>query len=357
MGLGRETACHGTEDGYGCAPSAAAAGRAQSDVHAMSTTERSPGRQSWTAPLQWERERDSWPNAAASRFLRVSGVGWHVQQMGNGPALLLIHGTGASTHSWRALMPQLAQRFTVTAPDLPGHGFSECVGRRQLALPAMAEAVAALAEALEIRPLLAIGHSAGAAILVRGIIDGLLAARAVVGINAALLPFRGAAGLLFPPLAKLMFLNPLAPSLLARSAESRSRVERLIRDTGSDLDASGIDFYQQLFRSRAQVTSVLGMMAQWDLQRLAQDLPSLDLPLLLLAGDRDRAIAPAEADRVAQRIGNARVEHLAGLGHLAHEEDPAGIAARILAYAEQVADQVAGDRAAGCAGNHAVDIG
>ena len=37
-----------------------------------------------------------------SRFLRVDGVDWHVQTRGTGPALLLIHGTGASSHTWAA---------------------------------------------------------------------------------------------------------------------------------------------------------------------------------------------------------------------------------------------------------------
>jgi magnesium chelatase accessory protein len=302
----------------------------------MISPDPSPGLQSWAAPLQWTQERGCWPNAGSSRFLRAGGLGWHVQQMGAGPELLLIHGTGASTHSWRGLAPLLARSFTVIAPDLPGHGFSERVAKRPLSLPLLAESVSALVRALELRPRLVIGHSAGAAILIRCVLDGLLTPRGLVGINAALLPFRGAAGFLFPPLARLMFLNPLAPGLLARSARNRDRVERLIRDTGSELDPEGVDFYARLFRSTAQVASVLSMMAHWDLRTLERELPSLQLPLLLLAGSKDRAIAPGEADRVSRSVAGSRAEQLPGLGHLAHEEDSARVAGRIEAFAEQL---------------------
>ncbi len=54
--------------------------------------------------LLWERDRGSWPNSGASRFVTAAGIRWHVQQMGSGPALLLVHGTGASTHSWREVL-------------------------------------------------------------------------------------------------------------------------------------------------------------------------------------------------------------------------------------------------------------
>ena len=61
-----------------------------------------------------------WPNAAHSQFVRAAGLDWHVQIMGSGPTLLLLHGTGAATHSWRDLMPFLAEHFTlVVAPICP----------------------------------------------------------------------------------------------------------------------------------------------------------------------------------------------------------------------------------------------
>jgi len=120
-----------------------------------------------TDRLVWERDGRDWPNRQASRFVQAVGLRWHVQVMGAGPVLLLLHGTGASTHSWRDLAPLLAKSFTVIAADLPGHGFTSTPPAHRLSLPGMAQSVAELLRVLDLRPTLVAGHSAGAAILVR----------------------------------------------------------------------------------------------------------------------------------------------------------------------------------------------
>jgi magnesium chelatase accessory protein len=282
--------------------------------------------------LDWSIDGPAWPHSATSGFHRAAGMRWHVQQMGEGPTLLLLHGTGASTHSWRTLAPLLSRRFRVVAPDLPGHGFSERGPRQALSLPGMAAAVATLAADLSIRPVAVIGHSAGAAVGIRCCLDGALASDACISINGALLPFRGSAGWLFPTMAKLLFLNPLTPRLLARGAGNRARVERLIRGTGSALDAEGIALYARLFSCPGHVAAALGMMANWDLHRFRRELPELRARLLLITGDRDEAVPPDDAERVARIVPRAQVENLAGLGHLAHEEDAETVGGVILDF-------------------------
>lgn len=285
-------------------------------------------------PLDWSVEGRSWPHAECSRFVDAGGLRWHIQQMGDGPPVVLIHGTGASTHSWRALAPLLAERFTVIAPDLPGHGFTRCPPRRRLSLPAMAASVTALVDALALRPLALVGHSAGAAIAIEGCLAEGLSTDSIVSINGALLPFRGAAGLLFPSLAKLLFLNPLTPRLLARSAGDRERVASLIRGTGSRLDPDGIDLYARLFGNASHVAATLGMMANWDLHRFARSLPDLDVPLQLIAGENDQAVPPSDAERVARMLPGAQRVRLPGAGHLAHEEDPSMVAEAVFGFLE-----------------------
>jgi magnesium chelatase accessory protein len=77
------------------------------------------------------------------------------------------------------------------------------------------------------------------------------------------------------------------------------------------------------------------MMAAWDLDAMPSDLRRLDVPMLLIAGSNDRTIAPEQADRVAALLPRGRVEQLAGLGHLAHEERPALVCERIVAFFEE----------------------
>jgi len=71
------------------------------------------------------------------------------------------------------------------------------------------------------------------------------------------------------------------------------------------------------------------MMAQWDLRPLAAALPRLAVPLVLCVGERDATVPPAEAERVRARVPAAHIVRQPGLGHLAHEEDPAGTCARL----------------------------
>ncbi len=282
----------------------------------------------------WEVEGKDWPNHAHSRFVNAGGLRWHVQvagpRNGDAPVLLLLHGTGAATHSWRALLPLLAAHFTVVAPDLPGHGFT---ARGPQSLPAMATAVAALLAELHLRPGVVVGHSAGAAVGLRMLLDGLVGAKAAIALSPALLPFPGLAAQIFPTLAKILFLNPFAPHIFARMAGPTREVARFMaKSTGSQIDAEGIDTYARLFRKPGHIAGTIGMMASWDLDPLRRDLPGLTVPLLLIHGDGDIAIPLAKAREAAALVPGARLEVLSGLGHLAHEETPERIAALITGF-------------------------
>ena len=283
--------------------------------------------------LQWRRDGRDWPNRAFSRFVRAGGIDWHVQQMGQGPKLLLLHGTAASTHSFRALAPLLAPHFTLLIPDLPGHAFTE-TPREALTLPTMRDLVSDLLAELSFGPDLAAGHSAGAAILVRMALDGSFAPRRIVSLNGALLPFPGVTGQVAPSLARLLFVNPIAPRVFAFFAGDES-VKRLIGNMGSKIDRDGVGFYKRLMGNPAHVAGALGMMARWDLDGLVRDLPGLKVPLTLVTAAGDRAVPPDTAARVKALLPSAEVRSLRGVGHLAHEEKPAMIADLIIELARR----------------------
>lgn len=286
----------------------------------------------------WERQGRDWPNRDASRMVTAGGLRWHVQVAGDGPVLLLLHGTGAATHSWRALLPLLAARFTVVAPDLPGHGFTTGRPAGGLSMVAMARAISALLSELGVAPRLIVGHSAGAAIAVRMTIDAVVAPAGIVGLNPALMPFPGIAAKLFPTLARLLFVNPFAPHIFAAMARQPGEAGRFLRrSTGSRIDAAGADYYQRLFATASHCAGAITMMADWDLDTLERDLPKLAVPLLLIHGEGDAMIPLSAVREAAARVPGARVEMLATLGHLAHEEDAARIAAAIGQFADALA--------------------
>ena len=209
--------------------------------------------------LDWARDGHDWPHRDASRFVEAGGLRWHVQQLrphgeAQAPDLLLLHGTGASTHSWRDLMPPLARAYRVTAVDLPGHGFSGLPrDESAFGLPGMAAALALLLRALAVEPRVVVGHSAGAAIGARLCLDHALPATALISLNGAWLPWGGVARALFPPAARLLAWNePWVAPLFARRARAPEMLQRLIDGTGSRLDATGTLFYRRLMTGLTQ---------------------------------------------------------------------------------------------------------
>jgi magnesium chelatase accessory protein len=274
-----------------------------------------------------------WPNRHLSRLVTVAPHRWHLQSDGAGPLLLLLHGAGASSHSWRHLIaPLVAAGYAVLVPDLPGQGFTRLGDRMRAGLDPMAADLARLLAHLDARPAAIIGHSAGAAIALR--LAEILPdpPAAVVGINAALGPFEGVAGWLFPVVARLLALNPLIPRLFARLSGTEARVRSLLASTGSPLDPAGIALYRRLVADPAHVDATLAMMAQWSLDPLLARLPAFAVPTLLLTAAGDRAVPPATSARAVARMPAATWTDIPRFGHLVHEEDPAAVLAHVLPF-------------------------
>lgn len=284
--------------------------------------------------LDWDHEGRDWPNRDASRFVSAGGLRWHVQQLGQGPVLVLVHGTGAATHSWRTLAPLLAQDFQVVAADLPGHGFTQMPDAAGLSLPGMATSLAALLNTLGVTPDLVLGHSAGAAVLAQLCLDQRIAPRVLISLNGALLPLRGLAGHWFAPAARFFATHPLASRYFAWRAQAPGAVKRLVASTGSRLDAQGMEFYRRLVINPGHVAAAIGMMANWDLQPLARDLPRLATPLVMLVAEGDSTVSPAEARRVRALLPTVEVQTIPRLGHLAHEEAPQIVVSLIRSIAQ-----------------------
>jgi magnesium chelatase accessory protein len=279
--------------------------------------------------LDWDQDGLDWPHRETSRFVEAAGCRWHVQVAGTGPVLLLVHGTGAATHTWRGLSPLFRSGWTVVAPDLPGHGFSSPLPARDMSLPGVAAALAALLAELGMTPVVVAGHSAGAAILARLCLDRVIRPRVVIALNGALVPLRGLPALMFQPAAFLFRNSSLLPALFVRRAGQPGAVRRLLDSTGSTIDATGETLYARLVRSPGHVSSALAMLAHWDLRPLARDLPQLGPPLRLIVGDRDQTMPPEESRRVAKLVPGTGIDYVAGAGHLVHEEQPERVAALI----------------------------
>ena len=270
--------------------------------------------------MEWERHKIDWPNSNFSVFVQAPPHHWHVQQAGQGPSLLLLHGTGASTHSWDGLFQLFCKEFTVTAIDLPGHGFTRVGTKQRSSLTNMTCDIITLCKVHKINPDYIIGHSAGAAIALE--MSKTLHLKGVIGINSALSKFGGMASWTFPMMAKIIALNPFIPSYLAGLGRNSVRVEKLMKETGSKLSSMQLSRYRTLFQDRNHVEGALLMMAQWNLDRLLLRLDEINTSTLLIAAERDGTVPHKVSKDISTRLTNSKTQLLMGLGHLAHEEDP-----------------------------------
>jgi magnesium chelatase accessory protein len=273
---------------------------------------------------------NDWPLKAQSSLIQSGRHRFWVADTGpnDAPSLLLLHGTGASLHSFRRTIPGLSQTYRVITPDLPGHGASATGFQGRLGLDAMAQDLWTLCDTLHIQPKAIIGHSAGAAIGLR--MAELRPVPQIIGLNAALGEFDGAAAFLFPIIAKGLATLPFAATAITAFFGRPGTVERILTGTGSPLDAEGRAQYLRLVRDPDHVTGALGMMADWRLQPLLNRLPQTSTKVTLIASEGDRAVPAQVSIDAAKRIPGAKLHLLPKLGHLAHEETEDGLSALIL---------------------------
>ncbi|MEL7228679.1 MAG: alpha/beta fold hydrolase BchO [Pseudomonadota bacterium] len=286
--------------------------------------------------MDWSDDGLDWPNRRFSRFVDVGAMVWHVQERGpagDGPTILFLHGSGATTHSMVGLVDALCDRYRCFSLDLPGHGFSTRMRRPRPTLEGVSDAIHRLLKQEGVTPDFIVGHSAGAAIGVQMLADAQRV-QAIVSINGAFYPFPGMAGQVFPAIAKLLFLNPFVPRAFSFAAQTFGQVESLIDSTGSKLDEQAMEWYRRALASPHHVEGTLSMMANWDLHPMAERLRNLPVPLLQIIGTEDGTIDPKAAEETKRLVPESAMKLHEGKGHLVHEEAPDVVAAQIHAFFE-----------------------
>lgn len=270
-----------------------------------------------------------WPHRDASHQVTSGGLRWHVQILGHGDPIVLLHGTGASGHSWAQAASHLAHHYQVIIPDLPGQGFSETPQASDCSLHHYARQIDQLLRTLDRSPVAIVGHSAGAAIGLQCAIDLPSQYRHIICVNGAFRPFGGAAYGLFSRGAQWLSRTGLLPWLISKRQLSEGQIQKALSDTGSQLSGESIRCYQYLLQNRQHIQGALQMMAGWRLDALGAQLSGIEARVLLITASGDRTVAPEQSDWAAERIASASRISVPTLGHLAHEEDPIQLATLI----------------------------
>ena len=193
----------------------------------------------------------------------------------------------------------------------------------------MSEDVSELLTAVGCRPRIVVGHSAGAGIAAKMVLDGRIDPEALVGVNPSLVP---PTRMPMPPvverLARPFVQGQAFAGFWAQFGKVEWVIRRMIASTGSTIPESHMTCYRTIARHSAQVHAALTMMSNWRPEQLVSgfgDLRERVGAIGLIAGERDAWIPEAEVRGVAARIPGARLVTVPA-GHLAPEECPDRVA-------------------------------
>ena len=278
----------------------------------------------WRPDLPLSELRTKYANAA-SRFVTIDGMPVHYRDEGKRvdtlPPLVLVHGTGASLHTWEGWVDALEDNYRIIRFDLPAYGLTGPNRTGDYSLEYYAGFTLELLDSLGVDTCILGGNSLGGAVAWR---TALVAPGRVAGLLLV-----DAAG--YPsaprrrPLAFRLADWPLLRSLL-RYVTPRSVIERSVRNVYADesrVSEQLIDRYYDLARRPGNRQAFLDRMEGRKRKSDAyQRIPSIEAPALILWGAQDALIPVAAAKRFQQDLPNNRLVVLDGLGHVPMEEAP-----------------------------------
>jgi pimeloyl-ACP methyl ester carboxylesterase len=261
------------------------------------------------------------------------------RQAGTGPGLVLLHSLGLSHREWEPVVDRLSQRFRVVLPDLPLHGDSEDRPRHPYTAEWFTDVLAGFcAEVVGSRPIL-VGHDIGSELALRAVLSGQVDAARLVLMSSRLhrrdqfrvrraawrMACRAAAlpGLdrLLSRLATLVF-RPSIGQRLSIQADPAAR--DLMRHAFADVAGNGN-------RARAWAKFV----RRWPngpQRQLLEEYPRIDMPVLLLWAEQDRAHPVLAGQEAYDLLPDAQLRTLPGTGFLMAYDDPVSVARELIAF-------------------------
>jgi pimeloyl-ACP methyl ester carboxylesterase len=262
-----------------------------------------------------------------TKFIEIHGVRQAVVDEGDGDeVLLLIHGMAGSGQTWRAVLPQLAKKYRVIAPDLLGHGQSS-KPRTDYSLGAFAVGLRDLLDELGVESATVVGHSLGGGVAMQFLYQHPDYCRRLVLIGSGGLgPDVGwILRLLAAPGAE--FVMPvIAPSPVLRAGNAvRSWLSSagLRSPRGAEIWAAYSSFSDSATREAFLRTlrSVVDYRGQ-SVSALNRLNLREGLPVLAIWGEEDNIIPVDHAYSALEARPDCRVEILPGIGHFAQVEAP-----------------------------------
>jgi abhydrolase domain-containing protein 6 len=247
---------------------------------------------------------------------------------GKGETVVLVHGFGASADSWNRFAAQLTKRYRVIAPDLPGWGASTRIQAASYGYPAQVERLHQFLSALGLRRVHLIGHSMGgfissayAALHPDEVITlGLIAPHGMAEPEPSELAQSVARGDNWLVATTMQEFDRLLNNVFAKRPYAPKAVLRYLAN--------------HAIRNHAKSRQIFDEMQTND-PALAERLPRIEAPALIVWGDHDRVLHVSSAELFRKGIRNSEVMVIHGSGHMPLVENARQCAAAWLAFVEK----------------------
>ncbi|MDJ0825496.1 MAG: alpha/beta hydrolase [Rhodobacter sp.] len=275
----------------------------------------------WRATARERAAEAAYP--PEGRILEVQGRDVHAVVKGNGPDLVLIHGSSGNTRDFtHSLVDRLADRYRVIVFDRPGLGYSDRLPQGAEGIHEQAAVLRAAAQALGADKPIVLGHSYGAAVAMAWALDAPDHVAAVVNIAGPSHPWSG-------PLPRLYQVNSNAVGAalavpLITAFIGRGRVREAVAEvfapqsmpTGyAEHFGAPLTLRREPLRANAQHRAVL----KREITALAPRYPGFPVPLEIVHGDADTTVSiKIHAERMIQDTDAARLTVIEGGGHMIH---------------------------------------
>jgi pimeloyl-ACP methyl ester carboxylesterase len=247
------------------------------------------------------------------------------EEKGEGPPVLLIHGFGASTYTWRHIAPELIRDHRVIAVDLKGFGQSDKPFDARYSVFDQAELLAQLIVERDLRDLTVIGHSFGGGVAlvlaldqderVKGRISKLVLLDSIAYPQDIPVFFR----MLDMPLVSHLGVRMVPPAMQTRIAL------RIAYLDNSKIEDEEVEAYAAPLRTAAGKHAIIHSARQIlpeGLEEIAARYGSIEVPTLILWCDHDRIVPLDVGIKLRRALPNAELKLVEGCGHMPHEEQP-----------------------------------
>lgn len=261
--------------------------------------------------------------------------------IGDGPPLVLIHGTPSSSYLWRNVVEQLKGDFTIYLHDFLGYGSSEQQPNQNVSIALQTQIMVELLDFWNLENPNIAGHDFGGAVALRSHLQEGRTFQKMVLIDAvAIAPW-------CTPFSQLVKDNLHVFQAIPEyvyNAMLAAHLRSAINKEMSDLD---LEFYMKPWRGREGQAAYFRAVAEYDDKYTLEVEPQykdIDIPVLVMWGEKDVWLPIETGRKLSEIIPNAQFQTIPNAGHFSPEDKPVFVATHIDEFLHRKHEAATGTR-------------